>query len=305
MGLTPPEALKDVLNLIGVPYPDVDTDGMHQSSAVHAQAQAAADTTATQAHDVVERTIGPGAPAYTGDAAGAMGGNSAQTDQMLTEANDAIGYIPGLISGAAKVVTSSQVAMISIAAVTAVALVRSSLIGGPFGPAESAAELLESRARAEGVLTAADEGTNITLSRLIERYVTGTLRQLVERLRLPPGEEPLPATGPGGTFQASDTRLAADSGSRRLTTDSLEANKGDTLNAWGEREGRRSDAEVDWSSLADIQEYRAEQTAVAAEEHLAEAERFGDPFEIRFAKARKELAEKDLQTLQERRRGRG
>ncbi|WP_329251585.1 hypothetical protein OG417_07360 [Actinoallomurus sp. NBC_01490] len=270
MGVTVPEGLKEVLNLIGVPYPDVHTDGMHQSAADHAQAQSAADTSATQAHDAVARTIGPDSPAYTGDAADAMGGHSAQTDQHVTAAHNAISHIPGVITGAAKVVTSGQVAMIGIAAVTAVALVRNSLIGGPFGPAASAAQILESRAQAEGVVAAADEGTNVTLSKILERYVNGPLRDLLEKLRLTPGEEPLTATGPTGTLPASDTRLAADS-SRKLTTDSLEPNKGEKLNSW--RRGGGSGGGGGASSGASAEEAAKARRLAELEARKAQAER--------------------------------
>jgi hypothetical protein len=152
-----------------------------------------------------------------------MSDHSAETGQLLTQASDATQHIPNLINGAAKIMNSTQTQVILIAAMTAVAAYQSSALGGPFGPAEALAQIAKGRQQATLTLEAADEGTNITLSQLFRRLVTEPMQKLLTRLRLPPGDGLIPVAD-GPAVPISDTRL---------TTKSLEANKGQRLNIFG------------------------------------------------------------------------
>jgi hypothetical protein len=223
MSATVPSGLQPMVDLMGVPFPHVNTDGMVATSAAHTQTQATTDTGAALTQTSVARTVGPNAPAYAGDSANAMSDHSADTGRLLSQASDSTRHIPNLINGAARITNSAQTQVIAIAAMTAVAAYKSSAFGGPFGQAEALAQIAKGRRQAVLTLEAADEGANITLSQLFRRLVTEPMQKLLARLKLPPGDGLIPvADGP-----------ALSIGDTKLTTESLEANKGQRLNMFG------------------------------------------------------------------------
>lgn len=215
MTVTVPSGLQPILELMGNPFPNTNTDGMVATSAAHGEAQATTDTNATQAQTTVAQTIGPDTPAYTGDSADAMRNNSADTGQLLAQASGATQHIPTFINGAAKITNGTQVAVIGIATVVALAAVRDQFLGGPLGPAEASAEIFEGSQEAKLALAEADQGTNITLSRLFQRKVTEPLQELLAKLKLPPGDGLTPATADGPALPISDTKLATENAEPR------------------------------------------------------------------------------------------
>ncbi|WP_326825315.1 hypothetical protein [Streptosporangium sp. NBC_01756] len=199
MTITEPHGLQPILNAMGVSVPRIDTDGMQRGGAEHAGRQAGTDQAATHTLATIDRTIGSAGqsgPAYTGDAADALGRHSAHTRELLAQTSAATQHIPAVLNGAAKVVTSAQTAVIAIAVSTAVSAYVKSLSGGPLGPAQATAEILRGRQRAGLVLNEASHGANTTIAGIFRRLVTKPLQNVLERLRFPSGGGPLPATGP-------------------------------------------------------------------------------------------------------------
>ncbi|WP_406312316.1 hypothetical protein OHA77_27365 [Streptosporangium sp. NBC_01639] len=230
MTITEPHGLQPILNAMGVSVPRIDTDGMQRGGAEHAGRQAGTDQAATHTLATIDRTIGSAGqsgPAYTGDAADALGRHSAHTRELLAQTSAATQHIPAVLNGAAKVVTSAQTAVIAIAVSTAVSAYVKSLSGGPLGPAQATAVILQGRQRAGLVLNEASHGANTTIAGIFRRLVTKPLQNVLERLRFPSGGGPLPATGPT-ISRTGPVRFGGN----------IQPNRGHTLQMkWGKNRG--------------------------------------------------------------------
>ncbi|GII82825.1 hypothetical protein Ssi03_08150 [Sphaerisporangium siamense] len=193
MDVTLPPWAATVLNLAGVPWPNI------RESALRAEAQAWRDlgrlsgTAAQGADGTVVRTSGT----YQGASATALAGHWDRTGGggHLGLAAHATRYAPVLLDGAATVVTGTKIAIISQAAVAAVRLASTMLAGGPLALGTATATVLATRYAMARILREAGEGGARVLAPGLTRRVTEPLANILRNARGPGGGPALAGAG--------------------------------------------------------------------------------------------------------------
>ncbi|WP_248963503.1 WXG100-like domain-containing protein [Sphaerisporangium perillae] len=189
-----PSWASGILNLAGVPWPNV------RESRIRDEAQAWRDLTAhaAPASEGADRTVRQSSGTYKGASATALANfweKNGGADGHLSQATRAAHYAPVLLDGAATVVTGTKIAVISQASVAAVKLATSMLAGGPLALGSATATVLATRYAMGKILREAGEGGARVLAPGIARRVTEPLERILRNARGPGGGPPLAMAG--------------------------------------------------------------------------------------------------------------
>ncbi|GGO68013.1 hypothetical protein [Nonomuraea cavernae] len=263
MGLTLSPELDAILDLAGLPFPNLDEDEVHLDADAVRVVQAGTSLVATEA----DTTLNSTATTYTGDSATHLAGYWGEVGNgtgHLAQASIAARIAPVALDGFAYVVTGTKVAVGTIAAVGAVRLATALLTGGPFAGVSATASLLATRQAGVRVLREAGEGTSRVLAPGITRRITEPMQRILQNLRGP--------GGPGGGFGAPalagvPTRLVGPSSRRSFD------NMPGIMQAKGGRGGGRKPSTEGSANLN------------AAEQAAKDAKAAGQPFDRKAAKA--------------------
>ncbi|GII75534.1 hypothetical protein Sru01_05160 [Sphaerisporangium rufum] len=194
MGVTVPPGVDAMLDLLGVPWPNIDEDEIRKDAAAWRTVLAEAEPAAAGA-DTAVRDLSPD---YRGDSATALAGMWQETGASgghLSQATAAARPAPPLLDGTATVVTATKVAVATWAAVTAVRVGQSLLLGGPLGAGAATANMLVARQAITRILREAGEGTGKVIAPAVTRRITHPLRRILDDLRMPGGGPVLQGAG--------------------------------------------------------------------------------------------------------------
>ncbi|GAA3829737.1 hypothetical protein GCM10022226_58240 [Sphaerisporangium flaviroseum] len=196
MGVTLPPWADGILDLAGVPWPNIDEDEIRKDARAWRTVLAASAPAAEGAdRTVLRQTSGD----YQGTSATALANHWRQTggDGHLSQAAGAGRFAPVVLEGAADVVTGTKVAVISQASVSAVKLATTLLAGGPLAIGTATATVLATRYAMGKILREAGEGGARVLAPGLARRVTEPLARILRNSRGPWGGGPSLA-GAGG-----------------------------------------------------------------------------------------------------------
>jgi hypothetical protein len=198
MGVTLPPALDGFLEILGVPWPNIDEDEIRKDAAAWRTVQAQAAPAGAEADTAVRRTQ----QVYRGDSATVLashwnrvGGDGGHLAQAAAAARIA----PVALDGTANVVSAVKVAVGVQAASALVNVTQLVMFGGAVGATAAAARMFLTRQAIGKILREGGEGTGKVLAPALSRRVTGPMRDILENLRRlgGPGGSPV-AVGPGG-----------------------------------------------------------------------------------------------------------
>ncbi|RCG31024.1 DUF4258 domain-containing protein [Sphaerisporangium album] len=200
MDVTLPPWAAGMLNMAGVPWPNIRESGLR------AEAQAWRDLTtrSATASEGADGTVRRASADYRGASATALAGHWQKTGETghLGLATRATRYAPVLLDGAATVVTGTKIALISQAAVSTVKLATSMLAGGPLALGTATATVLTTRYAMGRILREAGEGGARVLAPGLTRRVTEPLARILRNARGPMGGTLAPAgAGVRGGFR--------------------------------------------------------------------------------------------------------
>ncbi len=196
MGVTVPPQVDAMLNLLGVPWPNVDEDEIRKDADAWRTVLASAVPAAAEADATIERTK----QSYRGDSATALAGYWGETGGSgghLSQAAAAARSAPVVLDNTAWLTTGVKLAVGTAAAYATVRVARALLAGGPLGGAAASAEMYRTRALIGRIQREGAEGASRVLTPALNRRVTEQFRHILDNLRRP-GGPPLALAGPGG-----------------------------------------------------------------------------------------------------------
>ncbi|WP_049563249.1 hypothetical protein [Nonomuraea sp. SBT364] len=198
MGIVLPPELHGVLELAGLPFPNIDEDEVRLDADAARVVQAHAAQSGAEADAAV-----------VGSAAVYQGGSATELQSLWQETGNSSGHLaqaaaatrmaPVALDGMATVVTATKIAVGTVAAVGTVRLAMALLSGGPFAGFTATASLLATRKAGMKIYREAAEGTGRVLAPGLARRVTDPMRRILDNLRRPggPGGTALAGAGPG------------------------------------------------------------------------------------------------------------
>ncbi|MCG5220635.1 WXG100-like domain-containing protein, partial [Streptosporangium soli] len=204
MGVTLPPDLKAVLDLLGIPWPNIDEDEIRKDAAAWRTVLAGTDPAGAAADSALQVTQ----QTYKGGSATALAEHWEQTGANgghLSQAANAAKFAPVVLDGTATVVTATKVAVATWAAVTTVRVSQALLTGGPLGVGAASATMLSARYAMGKILREASEGTGRVIAPALGRRTTEPFERILRNLRSPGGGSPALAgagAGPGIPFRA-------------------------------------------------------------------------------------------------------
>ncbi|MFI7614826.1 hypothetical protein ACIBP6_26725 [Nonomuraea terrae] len=208
MDVTVPPEVDAVLELMGVPWPNVSVDEILADRDAWATVLAGAGASGAGAQAAVGATTGA---AYHGVAAtelAGLWGDPGGVGQLLGQAASAVRYVPALLDNAAWLTTAVKYAVAGGAVWTSAMIARAMLVGGPTAGALALRELIRGRILVTGVQREGAEGVGRVLRPALAAGSTGKFRNVLDDLpRLGTGRGPM-GRGPGG---------AADGGPRGMS----------------------------------------------------------------------------------------
>ncbi|MFC6082701.1 WXG100-like domain-containing protein [Sphaerisporangium aureirubrum] len=246
MGVTLPGWADGILDLAGVPWPNIDEDEMRKD----AQAWRTVLAGSAPAAEGSDRTVQQASQHYKGASAAALADHWRQTGGTgyLRQANDAARYAPMVLDGGATVVTATKVAVVSQASVAAVRLAASMLAGGPLALGTATATVLAARYAMGRILNEAGEGGARVLAPALARKVTEPLERILRNARGPwGGGPPLAMAGgprhiPAGLPRARPPGVDGP-GKPAVVQMARRKNSANKTNSGAARAATRSDAE--------------------------------------------------------------
>ncbi|MGW0485977.1 hypothetical protein [Nonomuraea sp. NPDC003214] len=198
MGIVLPPELHGVLELAGLPFPNIDEDEVRLDADAARVVQAHAAQSGAEADAAV-----------LGSATVYRGGSATELQSLWQETGNSNGHLaqaaaatrmaPVALDGMATVVTATKIAVGTVAAVGTVRLAMALLSGGPFASLTATASLLATRRAGMKIYREAAEGTGRVLAPGLARRVTDPMRRILDNLRRPggPGGPALAGAGPG------------------------------------------------------------------------------------------------------------
>jgi len=211
MGVVLPPEVHFVLDLAGVPFPNVDEDLIRMDAAAVRTVESGTATAGARA----DATVRSSSAVYRGDSATELQGfwQAAGADSgHLAQAATAMRVAPVALDGMANVVTATKVAVGTVAAVAAVRLALAGLTPPPHGSVMSLATLLATRRAGTRIYREAFEGASRELAPGMARRVTDPMRRILQDLRRPggPGGPALAGAGGPGRIPVSGFRDRLD-----------------------------------------------------------------------------------------------
>ncbi|MFC5825186.1 DUF4258 domain-containing protein [Nonomuraea insulae] len=194
MGVTLPPELDGFLELLGVPWPNIDEDEIRKDAAAWRTVQAGAEPASAEADAAVRRTQ----QVYRGESATALaehwdrvGGDGGHAAQATAAARMA----PVALEGTAGVVSAVKVAVGTQAAAGLTSVMQTLAVGGALGVTAATARMYLARHAMTKALREGSSGTGKVLAPALARRVTDPMRRILDDLSLP-GGRPALAGGP-------------------------------------------------------------------------------------------------------------
>lgn len=214
MGVTLPAEAAAMLELLGLPWPNIDEDEIRKDADAWRIVIAHAGRAAAE----VEETMGRTARAYIGESATSLASYWNETGNNgghLSQAVAAAAVVPRALDHTAALTTAVKLAIGTAAVYTTVKAGRAFLTGGPFGAAVASAEMFRARQTIGRIQREGAEGAGKVLAPALRRRVVEELRRILQQLRHPGGGGgPALAVPGGGRVPAGRGGLAAEGGGR-------------------------------------------------------------------------------------------
>lgn len=181
MDVTLPPEIDAVLELMGVPWPNVSVEEILADRDAWITVLAGAGTSGVAAAS----TVGATGAAYRGESATALAGlwdGPAGVGDLLGQASSAVRYVPQVLDNAAWLTTAVKAAVAGAAVVTSVRIARAMLMGGPAAGPMAFQELIQGRVRALLSHRAGTDGVGRVLRPAMATGSTGKFRGVLDDL---------------------------------------------------------------------------------------------------------------------------